>query len=285
MGWWSRLAVSALIASALTSCGSGNPGADAALEVAKRLHEVPMAGFTYSEVMGPDVGIDYSNPSSSFTATPASGQLTEADCAAVVDWVSRNLKDVLTGLQYSTASRGQELLACKTAMYGLMKNATPGLFYLGYVGRTPVYVSFEGSTIGQFTVSVEGDMEYFDPEGPGNEDLAKGIQQLLNALAAFRAEQQLTDFSPAQFDGFWSGYQASTGTKTTITYEPDSDGKVRRVTIEEEGGFLLPLCMSIAPFNTDLLGADPGPDYLFVLGDSFEGDSSFGFGVGGPCSK
>ena len=236
-----------------------------------------MSGFTFAAVEEPDMGFSYSNPNSGFMATPASGELTATECTSVVDWMKTNLSAIKIGLQYSTGAPGQEMFACLTAAYGLLKNSSPGLIYTGVLEGRFVYVVYEGATNGQFSVVVSG-AESTDvmPYDAGNSALAANTQKLLDAIAAFRAERKLSSFTDTQFADFWQQYQADTGTPAKVTWTPDAEGFVRSIRIENLSG-LLPFNVWIDPVNEELLGADPGAPYLFVLGEE-TGPKSFGFG-------
>lgn len=269
-----------LVVALLSSCSSpwsSSPAAEEGLRLARQLHELPIDGFTFAAVDEPDMGFSYNNPNSGFMATPKSGQLTATECQAVVAWIKANLSAIKIALQYSTGAPGQEIAACLTAAYGLLKNSSPGLTYTGiYEGRF-VYVVYEGASNGQFGIVVSG-AESTDimPYDAGNSTLAANVQKLLNALAAYRAEQKISSFTEKQFSMFWQKYQKETGTTAKVGWSADSDGFVRSVQIENLSG-LLPFNLWIDPVNEELVGPDPGSPYLFVLGAA-AGPKSFGFG-------
>ena len=299
----------ALCSVVLVGC---NPAADATKRIVDEIATAPPAGYVIT-----GQGQNYSSPEYWISLSKPASLTVAEECAAILDYgktigATHWFNDFVDQVTFPIdGHEAQSQIACvntlggawdnegileasaATGMFGLWSANTTlgdtsgiGLYFQVNVGdgdlNVEIYPSLSDSEDwGDDRVGEWSWDEAFTKLGPGNYLVLTALDPLASFLAAHpRAEPDSIKTVKAAYAE--SDIDPDSGT-IEVVQDPSSRDVFLRVAFGPES-YLLPLCVSVAPFDPEYFGvADPGFGYGFGYDDGLRPKHEFGSAVGVDC--
>lgn len=249
--------------------------------IASELHKIELPGFTFSEISEPDSQLAQSfqtgaRTDSAFSAAPDAAMSTAEQCETIIGWAQKNLTDILTFAQYNETTAGitYATQACRL----LPRNWIPGFSLAGLYDQTVVQIGPEGNT---YRINIDGTgaslvdlTSNADASTAATTLLLEAINEARNKESRFLTESEMTQV--------WNSFQKPVS-QMEASWKQAEDGTVHHVYMSFSKTGLLPFCVDVGPWNSELAGQDPGGDYLLLLMEDLEAGRNFGSAVSGEC--
>jgi hypothetical protein len=289
-----------------------NAAADATKRIVDEIAATPPMGYVIT-----GQGQAYSSPEHWISLAKPADLTVAEECAAILDYgktigATHWFNDFVNQVTFPIEGyEAQSQIACVNTLGGAWDNegnleasAATGMFGLWSanttLGGTPGIELYFQVNVGDGDLNVEiypslsdsedwvGDRvgewswdEAFTKLGSGN----YLVLTALDPLGSFRAAHPQAE--PDSLETVKAAYAESEFNDASGTIEVVEDPSSREVFLRVEFGpesYLLPLCVSVAPFDPDYFGvADPGFGYGFGYDDGLRPKHQFGSAVGEDC--
>jgi hypothetical protein len=242
-----------------------------------------MPGFTFSEITEPDSQLAQSFQSgarrdSRFTAVPDVALSTAEQCETIIGWAQKNLTNIHTFAQYNETTAGitHAMQACQL----LPKNWSPGFSMAGLYDQTLVQISPQGDA---YFINIDGTgARLVDLTSNTDADASIAATSLLLEAINLARNKESRFLTEAEMTQVWNSFQKPVS-PMEASWKGEEDGTVHRLYMSFSKTGLLPFCVDVGPWNSELAGQDPGGDYLLLLMEDLEAGRNFGSAVSGEC--